>query len=167
MCEVFSSFISTFERYNINIRCFDCSTSPTNLPNRANPGHRPPQFAQSARLSWRHICRNMRRKTVQMMQFLNKMDIPILEYLFGTGKFIQILIDSINHDFDEQTLEAQLLLLIILEAQEQLVEACKDIPITLNQAKPNVYQPQLHYIAPDLSILINKVISSVVWCGIS
>ena len=68
---------------------------------------RPPQFAQSARLSWRHICRNMRRKTVQMMQFLNKMDIPILEYLFGTGKFIQILIDSTNHDFDEQTLEAQ------------------------------------------------------------
>ena len=66
----------------------------------------------------------MRRKTVKMMKFLNKMDIPILEYLFGTGKFIQILIDSKNHDFDEQTLEAQLMLLIILEAQKQLVEAC-------------------------------------------
>ena len=51
------------------------------------------------------------------------MDIPILEYLFGTGKFIQILIDSTNHDLDEQTLEAKLLLLIILEAQKQLVEA--------------------------------------------
>ena len=58
-----------------------------------------------------------------MMKFLNKMDIPILEYLFGTGKFIQIMIDSINHDFDEQTLEAQLMILIILEAQEQFVEA--------------------------------------------
>ena len=57
------------------------------------------------------------------MKFLNKMDIPILEYLFGTGKFIQIMIDSINHDFDEQTLEAQLMILIILEAQEQFVEA--------------------------------------------
>ena len=59
-----------------------------------------------------------------MMKFLNKMDIPILKYLVGTGKFIQILIDSKNHNFDEKTLEAQLMLLIILEAQKQLVEAC-------------------------------------------
>ena len=60
---------------------------------------------------------------MKMMKFLNKMDIPMLEYVFGTGKCIKILIDSKNHDFDEKTLEAQLTLLIILEAQKQLVEA--------------------------------------------
>ena len=54
--------------------------------------------------------------------------------VFGTEKCIKILIDTKSHDFDEQTLEAQLLLLIILEAQKQLVEAWQDIPITLNQA---------------------------------
>ena len=55
---------------------------------------------------------------MKMMKFLNKMDIPLLEYVFGTGKCIKILIDSKNHDLDEQTLEAQLMLLIILEAQK-------------------------------------------------
>ena len=74
---------------------------------------------------------------MKMMEFLNKMDIPMLEYVFGTGKCIKILIDSKNQNFDEQTLEAQLMLLIILEAQKQLIEAWQDIPITLNQAKPN------------------------------
>ena len=49
----------------------------------------------------------------------------MLEYVFGTGKCIKILIDTKNHDFDEKTLEAQLTLLIILEAQKQLVEAYK------------------------------------------
>ena len=60
---------------------------------------------------------------MKMMKFLNKMDIPMLEYVFGTGKCIKILIDTKNHDFDEKTLEAQLTLLIILEAKIQLVEA--------------------------------------------
>ena len=60
---------------------------------------------------------------MKMMKFLNKMDIPMLEYVFGTGKCIKILIDTKNHDFDEKTLEAQSTLLIILEAQKQLVEA--------------------------------------------
>ena len=67
------------------------------------------------------------------MKFLNKMDIPILEHLFGTGKFIQIMIDSINHDFDEQTLEAQLLLLIILEAHKT---TCEGLPGHTDHAKP-------------------------------
>ena len=62
---------------------------------------------------------------MKMMKFLNKMDIPMLEYVFGTGKCIKILIDTKSHDFDEKTLEAQLTLLIILEAQKQLVEACR------------------------------------------
>ena len=60
---------------------------------------------------------------MKMMKFLNKMDIPMLEYVFGTGKCIKILIDSKNHDFDEKTLEAQLTLQINVEAQKQLVEA--------------------------------------------
>ena len=62
---------------------------------------------------------------MKMMTFLREMDIPILEYVFGTGNCIKILIDDRkSHNFDEKTLEAHLMLLIILEAQKQLVEAC-------------------------------------------
>ena len=47
---------------------------------------------------------------MKMMKFLNKMDIPMLEYVFGTGKCIKILIDTKNHNFDEKPVEAPLTL---------------------------------------------------------